>query len=48
VLTGLLADRSAVSGVLAKFDALGVEPLELPQIPSKSLGSGDDRSPDWV
>ena len=48
VLTGSLEDRSAVFGVLAQIEALGLELLELrhnvaePQSP----GSDDDRSPD--
>ena len=32
VLTGLLEDRSAVFGVLAQIEALGLELLELRQI----------------
>jgi hypothetical protein len=32
ILTGLLADRSAVFGVLAQIEALGLELLELRQI----------------
>ena len=50
VLTGLLEDRSAVFGVLAQIEALGLELVELRQIRAspKSPGSGDDRSPDWV
>ncbi len=50
VLTGLLEDRSAVFGVLAQIEALGLDLLELRQIPArpKSPGSGDDRSPDGV
>ena len=50
VLTGLLEDRSAVFGVLAQIEALGLELLELRQIPArpKSPESGDDRSPDRV
>jgi len=34
VLTGLLEDRSAVFGVLAQIEALGLELLELRQITS--------------
>jgi hypothetical protein len=52
VLTGLLADRSAVFGVLAQIEALGLELLELRQIQPrptsrarKSPSSGDDASP---
>jgi hypothetical protein len=50
VLTGLLADRSAVFGVLGQIEALGLELLELRQIRArpKSLGSDGDRSPDGV
>jgi hypothetical protein len=32
VLTGLLADRSAVFGVLGQIEALGLELLELRQV----------------
>ena len=48
VLTGSLEDRSAVFGLLAQIEALGLELLELRHIPviSKSPGSDDDRSPD--
>ena len=48
VLTGSLEDRSAVFGVLAQIEALGLELLEVRQIPagSQSPESGDDRSPD--
>jgi hypothetical protein len=50
VLTGLLEDRSAVFGVVAQIEALGLDLLELRQIPAraKSPESGDDRSPDRV
>ena len=50
VLTGLLEDRSAVFGVLAQIEALGLDLVELRQIrPSpKSPESSDDRSPDWL
>jgi hypothetical protein len=34
VLTGLLEDRSALFGVLAQIEALGLELLELRQIPA--------------
>jgi hypothetical protein len=49
VLTGLLRDRSAVFGVLAQIEALGLELLELRQIQvrPKSPVSGDN-SPDAV
>ena len=47
VLTGLLEDRSAVFGVVAQIEALGLELLELRLIRArpKSPGSDDDRSP---
>ena len=50
VLIGLLEDRSAVFGVVGQIEALGLELLELRQIPArpKSPESGDDRSPDGV
>jgi hypothetical protein len=45
VLTGLLEDRSAVFGVLAQIEALGLELVELRQIRARptSRESGDDR-----
>jgi hypothetical protein len=45
VLTGLLADRSALFGVVAQIEALGLELLELRQIRARptSRESGDDR-----
>jgi hypothetical protein len=45
VLTGLLEDRSALFGVLAQIEALGLELLELRQIQARptSRESGDDR-----
>jgi hypothetical protein len=45
VLTGLLEDRSALFGVLAQIEALGLELLELRQIRARptSRESGDDR-----
>ncbi len=48
VLTGSLTDRSAVFGVLAQIEALGLELLELRQIRArpKSPESGDNCSPD--
>ena len=48
VLTGSLTDRSAVFGVLAQIEALGLELLELRQIRAqpKSPESGGNRSPD--
>jgi hypothetical protein len=47
VLTGPVEDRSALFGVIAQIEALGLELLELRQIPArpKSPESGDDRSP---
>lgn len=46
VLTGLL-DRSALYGVLAEIDALGLDLVEVRQLTPnrKSPGSGDRRSP---
>jgi hypothetical protein len=45
VLTGLLADRPALFGVVAHFEALGLELLELRQIRARprSRESSDDR-----
>ena len=50
VLTGLLEDRSAVFGVLAQIEALGLELVELRQIRARSKPheSGDDRPRDGV
>jgi hypothetical protein len=50
LLTGLVEDRSALFGVVAQIEALGLELLELRQIPArpKSPESSDDRSPDCV
>jgi hypothetical protein len=55
VLTGLLEDRSAVFGVLAQIEALGLDLVELqeirarpkPDVPvaAESPGSGEDTSP---
>ena len=47
VLTGLIEDRSALFGVLAQIEALGLDLIELRQIPpgAESPGSGDDTSP---
>jgi len=46
VLTGLL-DRSALYGVLAEIEALGLDLIEVRQLrpQRKSPGSGDDCSP---
>ena len=48
VLTGLLQDRSAVFGVLAQIEALGLELTELRRVlpPARYPRSGDDRSLD--
>ena len=50
VLSGSLEDRSAVFGVLAQIEALGLELIEVRQIQagSPSPESGDDRSPGGV
>ena len=50
ILTGSLEDRSAVFGVLAQIEALGLELLELRKTVAvtQSPGSDDDRSPDRV
>jgi hypothetical protein len=50
VLTGLLEDRSAVFGVLAQIEALGLELVELRQIRARprSRELGDDRPPHGV
>jgi hypothetical protein len=51
VLTGLLEDQSALFGVLAQIEALGLELIELRQIQArpmrgrKSPSSGEDTSP---
>ena len=47
VLTGLLEDRSALFGVVAQIEALGLELLELRQIRARPTprGSGDNRPP---
>ena len=46
VLTGVLADRSALFGVLAQIEALGLDLLELQEVRARaqSLESGDDCS----
>ena len=38
VLTGLLEDRSAVYGILAQIEALGLEILELRQVGPPTVG----------
>jgi hypothetical protein len=45
VLTGLLADQSAMFGVIAQIEALGLDLLELREIRARpaSRQSGDDR-----
>jgi len=50
VLTGLLEDRSALFGVLAQVESLGLELLELQQVRATptSHESSDDRPPDHV
>ena len=50
VLTGLLEDRSAVFGVLAQIEALGLELVELRHIRvrPRSPESRDEPSPDGV
>jgi hypothetical protein len=40
VLTGVLEDRSAVYGVLAQIEALGLEILELRQVGQSGYGPG--------
>jgi hypothetical protein len=44
VLTGLL-DHSALHGVLAEIDALGLDLLEVRQLTDEALDPGDSRSP---
>ena len=50
VLTGVLEDRSALFGVLAQIEALGLDLLELRQMRAgpQSPEPGDVRSPDGV
>jgi hypothetical protein len=50
VLTGRLEDRSALFGVVAQIEALGLELLEVRQIRAapQSPESGDARSPEGV
>ena len=48
VLTGLLEDQSALFGVLAQIEALGLELIEVRQSPLdrvESPASGEDTSP---
>jgi hypothetical protein len=44
VLTGSLADRSAVYGVLAQIEALGLEILELRQVGPSTVGEPEMRA----
>jgi hypothetical protein len=48
VLTGVVEDRSALFGVIAEIEALGLELTELRRIGprGKSPGPGDGRSPE--
>jgi hypothetical protein len=50
VLTGVLTDQSAVFGVVAQIEALGLELLELRQIGAgpASQEPGGQRSPDGL
>lgn len=50
VLTGWPEDQSALFGVLAQIEGLGLELLELRQVRAspRSPESGDDRSPDGL
>ena len=50
VLTGVLKDQSAVFGVVAQIEALGLELLELRQITAGPMSqeSGGERSPDGL
>jgi hypothetical protein len=50
VLTGVLEDRSALFGVVAQIEALGLELLELRQIQARptSRETHDDRPPHGV
>jgi hypothetical protein len=50
LLTGNLEDRSALFGVLAQIEALGLELLEVRQVSAGAASpeSGDDRSPGGV
>jgi hypothetical protein len=46
VLTGLLEDRSAVFGVVAQIEALGLELLELRQLRAAACAAGEDAAMD--
>jgi len=50
VLTGVLEDRSALFGVLAQIEALGLDLLEIRQVtaPPTSAESDDGRAPDGL
>ena len=50
VLTGVLEDQSAVFGVIAQIEALGLELLELRQMAAgpTSQDSAGERSPDGL
>jgi hypothetical protein len=50
VLTGLLEDRSALFGIVAQIEALGLELVELRQIRARATPpeSRDDRPPQGV
>jgi hypothetical protein len=47
VLTGVIEDRSALFGLLAQIEALGLELLELRPI-GAGPASGDERPPDGL
>src|SRR5450631_3674855 len=47
-LTGLLTDRSALFGVLAVVEALGLELLEVRQIPPGRMSPGSGRTPPQI
>ena len=48
VLTGVIEDRSALFGVLAQIEALGLELLELRQITAGPASQESGRSPDGL
>ena len=48
VLTGLIEDRSALFGVLAQIEALGLELLELWPLAAGPTTSGAERPPDGL
>jgi hypothetical protein len=47
VLTGLLEDRSAVFGVLAQVEALGLELVELRQVRARRDSANPDEHDDF-